>query len=126
MYSEQILRHFQQPQNIGEIQDADGVGSASGGEHCPEDLAYFWIRVRDGRILEVRQKTKGCPVAIAASSVTSMLAQGKTLEEAEAIGEDMVVHELGEVPERKLDSIVGPRALCAAIADYRSKHATNP
>lgn len=124
MYSEQILRHFQEPQNVGEIQNADGVGSGSGGEHCPEDLAYFWIRVQDGRILEVRQKTRGCPVAIAASSVTSVLAQGKTLKEAEAIGEDAVAQALGEVPERKLDSIVGPRALSAAIADYRSKHAS--
>jgi nitrogen fixation NifU-like protein len=123
MYSEQILRHFQQPQNVGEITEADGVGSASGGEHCPEDLACFWIRVRDGRILEVRQKTRGCPVAIAASSVTSVLAQGKTLEEAESIREEAVAQALGDVPERKLDSIVGPRALCAAIADYRSKHA---
>ncbi len=123
MYSEQILKHFQQPQNVGEIQGADGVGSGSGGEHCPEDLACFWIRVRDGRIVEVKQKTRGCPVAIAASSVTSVLAQGKTLEQAEAIGEDAVAQALGEVPERKLDSIVGPKALSAAIADYRSKHA---
>ena len=122
MYSEQILKHFQQPHNVGEIENADGVGSGNGGEHCPEDLAYFWIRVEDDRIVEVKQKTRGCPVAIAASSITSVLAQGKTLAEAEAIGEDAVAQALGEVPERKLDSIVGPRALRAAIADCRSKH----
>jgi nitrogen fixation NifU-like protein len=122
MYSEQILKHFQQPQNVGEIQNADGAGRSSGGEHCPEDLAYFWIQVKDGRIVQVRQKTRGCPVAIAASSMTSALAQNKTLEEAEGISEEMVAQALGEVPEQKLDSIVGPRALAAAIADYRSKH----
>jgi nitrogen fixation NifU-like protein len=122
MYSEQIIKHFQQPQNVGDIQNADGLGKGTGGEHCPEDLAYFWICVHDGRITEVKQKTRGCPVAIAASSVTSVLAQGKTLEEAERISEQQVAEALGQVPERKMDSIAGPAALRAAIADYRSKN----
>jgi len=121
VYSEQVLKHFQRPQNVGQIKPADGFGQGKGGEHCPEDLAYFWIRVQDGRITEVKQKTRGCPVAIAASSVTSVMAQGKTLEEAEHITEQQVAQELGELPERKLDSIAAPQALRAAIADYRSK-----
>jgi nitrogen fixation NifU-like protein len=121
VYSEQVLKHFQRPQNVGQIEPADGFGQGKGGEHCPEDLTYFWIRVQDGRIAEVKQKTRGCPVAIAASSVTSVMAQGKTLEEAEQITEQQVAQELGELPERKLDSIAAPQALRAAIADYRSK-----
>jgi len=123
MYNERILQHFQNPHNVGDIRDADGFGKGSGGEHCPEDLAYFWIRVEGDRLVEVKQKTRGCPVAIAASSVTGVLAEGKTLQEAERITEEAVAAVLGDMPERKLDSIVGPRALQAAIADYRAKSA---
>ena len=121
MYSKPVLEHFQRPQNVGEIKDADGFGKATGGEHCPEDLAHFWIKVSEGRIVEIRQKTRGCPVAIAASSVTTTLAIGKTLEEAESLSLESVAQQLGELPERKLDSIVGPKALKAAIADYRAR-----
>ena len=124
MYSEKILQHFQNPHNVGEIKDADGLGKATGGEHCPEDLAYFWIRVDGDRLVEVKQKTRGCPVAIAASSVTGALAEGKTVQEAEQISEQVVAAALGEMPERKLDSSVGPRALQAAIADFRAKAVT--
>jgi len=121
MYSEQILQHFQKPRNVGQIVNADGFGQASGGEHCPEDLAHFWIRVEGDRIVEVKQKTRGCPVAIAASSVTSVLAQGRSIAEAQQISSADVVKALGEVPERKLDSIVGPQALRAALDDYRAR-----
>lgn len=124
MYSDRILQHFQNPHNVGEIRDADGFGEATGGEHCPEDLAYFWIRVEGNRLAEVKQKTRGCPVAIAASSVTGALAEGKTLQEAERITTEVVAALLGDMPDRKLDSIVGPQALQAAIADYRSRTAT--
>ena len=125
MYSDKILQHFQHPHNVGEIAGADGLGKATGGEHCPEDLAYFWIRVDGDRLVEVKQKTRGCPVAIAASSVTGLQAEGKTLEEAERITTEVVAAVLGDMPERKLDSIVGPKALQAAIADYRDKTATS-
>jgi nitrogen fixation NifU-like protein len=124
MYSDKILQHFQHPHNVGEIAGADGFGIATGGEHCPEDLAYFWIRVNGERLAEVKQKTRGCPVAIAASSVTGVLAEGKTLQEAERITTEVVAALLGDMPERKLDSIVGPKALQAAIADYRARTAT--
>jgi len=120
MYSAEVIKHFQQPQNVGSIENADGFGEGHGGEKCPEDLAHFWIRVVDGRIVEVKQKTRGCPVAIAASSVTSVLAMDKTVEEALQITEERVAEVLGELPERKLDSIVGPVALRAAIAHYRA------
>ena len=121
MYNDRILKHFANPHNVGAIKDAAGVGQATGGEHCPEDLAYFWIKVQDGRISEVRQKTRGCPVAIAASSATAVLAEGKTLEEADKITCEAVAAVLGEMPDRKLDSIVGPKALKAALDDYRSR-----
>ena len=118
MYSKQILEHFRNPRNVGKIENADGFGEAGDGPHCPEDLACFWIRVADGRIAEVKHKTLGCPVAIAASSMTSVMAQGKTLTEALQITPEMVAQALGGIPERKADSTVGPEALRQAIADY--------
>jgi nitrogen fixation NifU-like protein len=104
---------------VGTIDNADGFGKSSGGPNCPEDVAHFWIRVAGDRIVDVRQRTHGCPVAIAASSVTSVLALGKTLDEAERITAERVLNELGDLPARKVDSIVGTDALHAAIADYR-------
>ncbi len=121
MYSKEVLEHFVNPRNVGQIDEADGFGQGIGGGNCPEDLAHFWIRVVDGRITEVKQKTRGCPVAIAASSLTSELAGGKTLDQALQITETQVAEALGEVSERKLDSLVGPRALKAAIDDYVSR-----
>jgi nitrogen fixation NifU-like protein len=124
MYSREILEHFQDPQRVGELAPADGKGVAHGGEQCPHDIAHFWIRVEDGRIAEVRQKTRGCPVAIASSSITAVLAEGRTLEEADALTPEMVATALGEMPDRKLDSIVGPLALRNAVADYRQRGAS--
>lgn len=126
MYSQEVLEHFVNPRNVGQIDEADGFGQANGGGNCPEDLAHFWIRVVDGRVAEVKQKTRGCPVAIAASSLTSELAEGRTLDEVQEITDLQVAEALGEVSDRKLDSIVGPRALKAAIADYFSSQRTQP
>jgi len=121
MYSDEILNHFKNPQHVGELTAADGVGIAHGGEQCPHDIAHFWIRVRAGRVVAVSHKTKGCPVAIASSSMTAVLAQGQTLEDAEALTTELVAQKLGGMPERKLDSIVGPAALRNAIADYHKR-----
>jgi len=118
MYSERVLEHFRNPRNVGAIEDADGFGKAGGGPKCPEDLTYFWIRVSDGRIAEVKHKTLGCPVAIASSSITSVMAEGKTIQEALNITPQAVVEALGGVPERKLDSNLGPDALRRAIENY--------
>jgi len=121
MYSKKVLEHFLHPRHVGTIGNADGFGKAGGGPRCPDDLAYFWIRVTDGRIAEVRHKTLGCPVAIAASSMTSAMAQGRTLTEALQITPEIVAEALGGISERKADSTVGLEALRRAIADYRAK-----
>lgn len=121
MYSEKVLEHFLHPRNVGTIENADGFGKAGGGPRCPEDLAYIWIRVIEGRIAEIKHKTLGCPVAIAVSSMTCVMAQGKMLAEALQITPERVVEALGGIPERKVDSTVGPRALQQAIADYQAR-----
>jgi nitrogen fixation NifU-like protein len=121
MYSQKVLEHFLEPQNVGTIEDAEGFGKSSGGPGCPEDVAYLWIRVAGDRIVEVKHKTLGCPVAIASSSITSVLAEGNTLTEALQITEETVVQALGGVPEHKVDSIVAVEALHQAIADCQAK-----
>ena len=118
MYSEKVIEHFTNPRNVGAIEDADGFGQAGGGPKCPEDLTYFWIRVSEGRIVEVKHKTLGCPVAIASSSITSALAEGKTIEEALRITSQAVIEALGGIPDRKMDSNLGPDALRRAIENY--------
>jgi len=123
MYSKEVMDHFLEPRNVGSIDDADGFGVGQGGELCPEDLAHFWIRVMDGRIAEVKQKTRGCPVAIASSSVTSEMALGMLVTDAQCLTEKQVAAQLGDITERKLDSLVGPRALLAAIEKYLSQRA---
>ncbi len=121
MYSEQVLTHFRTPKNVGVIEDPDGKGKAGGGPKCPDDLAYVWIRVKEGRIVDIKHKTQGCPFAIASSSVTTQMAKGKTVQEALGIGKEVVAEALGEIPQRKLDSIVAPQALKKAIRDFQSK-----
>ena len=118
MYSEEVLEHFRDPRNVGAIEDANGFGQAGGGPKCPEDITYFWIRVSDGRLVEVKHKTLGCPVAIASSSITSVMAQGKTIQEVLRITPQVVVEALGGIPERKIDSNLGPHALRKAIENY--------
>lgn len=121
MYSEKVLEYFIHPSSVGTIENADGFGQAGGGPHCPEDVAYIWIQVENGRIVDARHKTIGCPVAIAASCMTCDLAKGKLLEEALEITPEQVAGELGGIPEDKKDSSVGPLALQKAIADYKKR-----
>ena len=121
MYSEMVMEHFLRPRHVGTVQHPDGYGEAGGGAHCPEDLACVWIRVADGRLMEVKHKTLGCPVAIAASSLTCELALGRTLAEAREITAEVVIEALGDMPERKTDSVVAPAALQCAVADYRKR-----
>jgi nitrogen fixation protein NifU and related proteins len=121
VYTPKLREHFTKPQNVGTLEPADGHGKSGGGEHCPDDQAYVWIRVRNGRIHEIRHKTLGCPVAIATSSMTTVLADGKPVEDAEHISEEQVIRALGGIPPEKEGSVVGPNALKAAIADYRSR-----
>lgn len=121
MYSEEVLAHFKDPKNVGVIENPDGKGKAGGDPKCPEDLAYIWIRVEDGLIEDVKHKTQGCPFAIASSSVTTEMVKGKSLEEAIQIDREVVAKTLGEIPARKLDSIVAPQALKKAVSDYQSR-----
>jgi len=120
MYSIKVLDHFKNPRNMGEIENADGVGTV--GNPVCGDLMTIYIKVKDGRIEDVKFKTFGCAAAIATSSMITELARGKTLEEAERITRDDVASELDGLPPVKMHcSNLAADGLKEAIKDYLSK-----
>ena len=119
-YSEKVMDHFANPRNVGEIKDADGVGEI--GNPVCGDMMSFYIKVKDGRLQDVKFKTFGCGAAIAVSSMVSEMAKGKTLDEAMQITNASVATELGGLPPNKMHcSNLGADALHKAIEDYRAK-----
>jgi nitrogen fixation NifU-like protein len=123
MYSEKVMQHFKKPQNMGEIPDADGVGSV-GNPTCG-DLMTMYIKVKDNRLEDVKFKTYGCGAAIATSSMTTELAKGKTIDEAMNISRASVAESLGGLPPVKMHcSNLAADALHAAIEDYQKKQKT--
>jgi nitrogen fixation NifU-like protein len=120
LYSDEVMDHFMNPRNVGELDSPDGVGEV--GNPVCGDMMTFYITVKDDRIEEVKFKTFGCGAAIAVSSMVSEMAIGKTLDEAMDITNDMVAEELGGLPKNKLHcSNLGADALHAAIEDYRKR-----
>ena len=120
MYSEKVMEHFRNPRNVGEISDADGVGTV--GNPVCGDLMTVYIKVKDDRIEDVKFKTFGCGAAVATSSMVTELAKGKTLDEAKKITRNDVAENLGGLPPVKMHcSNLAADALRAAIEDYRKK-----
>lgn len=108
------------PRNVGEIEEADGSGTV--GNPVCGDMMTFNIKVKDGRIDDIKFKTFGCGAAIAVSSMVSEMAKGKTLDEAMKITNKDVAKELDGLPQNKMHcSNLGADALHEAIKDYRSK-----
>jgi nitrogen fixation NifU-like protein len=120
IYSEKVMEHFQNPRNVGVIQDADGVGQV--GNPVCGDMMSFYIKVKDNRIENVKFQTFGCGAAIAVSSMVSEMAMGKTIEEALKITNKSVAKELGGLPQNKLHcSNLGADALHKAIENYKER-----
>lgn len=116
-YSDAVMDHFRRPRNVGELDDADGVGTA-GAESCG-DVMRIWIRVRDERIEGIRFKCRGCPTAIACGSVVTELAKGRHIDDADAVTADTVETALGGLSDDKRHcSNLGAEALAEAIWDY--------
>ena len=121
MYTEKVMEHFKNPRNVGEIPDADGVGTV--GNPVCGDLMTIYIKVKDNRLVDIKFKTFGCGSAIATSSMITELAKGKTLEEGLKITRANVADELGGLPPVKMHcSNLAADALHAAIEDYYKKH----
>ncbi|MHB8792219.1 MAG: Fe-S cluster assembly scaffold protein NifU [Thermoleophilia bacterium] len=122
MYSEQVMDHFQNPRNMGEVENADGVGEV-GNPQCG-DVMRITIKVDDEeRIEDVKFKTLGCGAAIATSSMVTEMAKGKTLAEAQEISKKAVADALGGLPPQKMHcSNLASDGLKKAIEDYRTRH----
>ena len=122
MYSEKVMDHFMNPRNVGEIEDASGVGEV-GNAKCG-DIMKIYIKVDDNDVItDVKFMTFGCGAAIATSSRATEMVMGKTVDEALQITNEMVTESLGGLPPVKLHcSVLAEEALHAAIADYRAKH----
>jgi len=120
-YTELVKDHFFNPRNVGEIKDADGVGTV-GNPKCG-DVMTIYIKVKDDRIIDIKFKTYGCAAAIASSSIATELVKGKTLEEAMRLTRDNVANELGGLPAVKMHcSNLAADALHEAIKNYREKN----
>ena len=117
--NKKVMDHFMNPRNVGEIEDADGVGEA-GNPHG--DRMKIFLKVRDNRIEDVKFKTFGCAAAIASSSMATEMIKGKTLEEAWNLTNEEVAEALEGLPPGKLEcSVVSREAIHRAINDYRKK-----
>lgn len=121
MYSEKVMDHFTNPRNVGEIDDASGVGEV-GNPTCG-DIMRISIKVNDASIIEdVKFKTFGCGAAVATSSMVTEMVKGKTLDEALQITNKAVAEELGGLPANKMHcSNLAADALHKAIGDYKKK-----
>ena len=120
MYSEKVMDHFTNPRNVGDMEDADGIGT-EGNPTCG-DAMKIYIKVKDDRIVDAKFKTFGCGAAIAVSSMVTEMVKGKTLDEALAISKEAVANELGGLPPQKMHcSNLGADALKKAIEDYRRR-----
>ncbi|MCL6450322.1 MAG: Fe-S cluster assembly scaffold protein NifU [Acetobacteraceae bacterium] len=120
MYSEKVMEHFTNPRNVGEIPDADGVGQV--GNPVCGDIMRMYIKVRRGRIADIKFKTFGCGAAIATSSMVTELVKGKSVAEALEISNRTVAEALGGLPPHKMHcSNLAADALHRAIQDYLGK-----
>ena len=120
MYSELVMKHFADPQNVGVIEDADGVGKV-GNPMCGDVMEMF-IKVKDDRVEDVKFRTFGCGAAIATSSIATEMIKGKSLDEAVQLSNKAVADALGGLPAQKMHcSNLAADAVRAAIDDYWSK-----
>jgi len=121
MYNEKVMAAFQNPKNVGEIEDYDGIGTV-GNEICG-DIMQITIKVKDGVITDAKFKTFGCAAAVATSSTATEMVKGLTLDEALKITNKKVVETLDGLPPQKIHcSVLAEEAIKKAIEDYRSRH----
>ena len=123
VYNEKVLEHFQNPRNVGTMEDADGVGEV-GNINCG-DVMRIYIKVDgDERITDIKFQTFGCGAAVATSSMVTELAIGKTVDEALIMTNKDVAESLGGLPPIKMHcSNLAADALHAAVKNYREKKA---
>lgn len=120
MYSEKVMEAFQNPKNVGEIENADGLGTV-GNASCG-DIMQISLKIENDIIVDAKFKTFGCAAAIATSSTATQMVIGMTVEEALQLTNKKVVEALGGLPAQKLHcSVLAEEGIKKAIEDYRSK-----
>ena len=121
MYSEKVMDHFSNPRNVGEIEDAAGVGTV-GNAKCG-DIMKFSLQIENGVITDAKFKTFGCGAAVATSSMATEMVKGKTVAEAVKLTNKAVMEALDGLPAAKVHcSCLAEEALHAALWDYAQKN----
>ncbi len=122
MYNEKVMQVFSNPQNVGYIEDADGVGKV--GNAACGDIMEISLRIQDDTIVDAKFRTFGCASAIATSSVATEMVKGMKLDEALQLTNKKVVETLQGLPPQKIHcSVLAEEAIKAAIEDYRARQA---
>lgn len=122
MYNEKVMEAFKNPQNVGEVENYDGIGKV--GNAACGDIMQITIKVENDVITDAKFKTFGCAAAIATSSTATQMVIGMTLDEALKLTNKQVVEYLEGLPPQKLHcSVLAEEAIKAAIEDYRNKKA---
>ena len=125
IYSEKVMDHFANPRNVGEIENADGIGEV-GNAKCG-DIMKMYLKIDDGVISDVKFKTFGCGAAVATSSMATELIKGKPIEEALKLTNKAVIEALDGLPPAKIHcSVLAEQAIKAALADYYTKKGIDP
>ena len=125
MYNEKVLDAFQNPKNVGEIENPDGIGTV-GNESCG-DIMQITLKIENEVITDAKFKTFGCAAAIATSSTATEMIKGMTIEEALKLTNRAVAEALDGLPPEKLHcSVLAEEAIKSAIADYYKKQGKDP
>lgn len=125
MYTAQVMEHFENPRNVGELADANGVGEV-GNAKCG-DIMRMYLKIENGIVKDVKFKTYGCASAIATSSIATEMIKGKKIEEVLKLTNTAVVEALGGLPAHKIHcSVLAEQAIKAALADYYIRQGIDP
>ena len=125
MYSEKVMDHFQNPRNVGEIENASGVGTV-GNAKCG-DIMKMYLKIQNGVIEDAKFKTFGCGAAIATSSMATDMIKGSTVEDALKLSNQAVVDALDGLPASKIHcSVLAEQAVKAALTDYYQRQGVDP
>jgi nitrogen fixation NifU-like protein len=122
MYSDKVMENFRNPQNVGEIENPDGIGRV-GNASCG-DIMEIYLKIDNDIITDAKFKTFGCAAAIASSSMATQMIKGKSIDEALKITNKQVIEELEGLPPKKIHcSVLAEEAIKLAIENYKSKKA---
>lgn len=125
MYSDKVWDHFSNPRNVGEIENADGIGEV-GNAKCG-DIMKMYLKIENNMITDVKFKTFGCGAAIATSSMATEMIKGKPLDDALKLTNKAVVEALDGLPPVKVHcSVLAEQAIKSALADYYRKNGIDP